>query len=402
MLVRYSHELRPYALWLALAAWALDAADRWIERGGERFPVEFAVAATTAMLVHYFAVTLWFPVAAAWLEGRLDGRIRRRFGRMQLGLFLLSTAPIAAWLLALWRWGGTLPPGRRPQWSYEEIERRLEDLLLRGYEAQPTVDHALLLFAVLAGVGFAVVARRRGGSSVLAGLVGGTFVVELALLAAARFTHFRYDQFGLLFFELAMAAGIVAFANTVGRWNRASGIATATILATAVVATSVNGLIGYAQRGRHDWPAVARAIRALEGPEAPIATGHPFGEISLGYYLGRYDRYREPVRGFATFSNDRRKLEALLAADPAPCRLVLLSWHSRPPELVAGLEPARPILELPETDDAALYRFATPGAEARDCEPPSGFAVEPSPGYGHLFPWLRLAAPGAPSAAAGS
>jgi hypothetical protein len=392
VLVRYSHELRPYALWLLLAVWALDAADRWIARGAERFPAELVAVAAAASITHYFAIALWLPVAAAWLEGRLDGTAKPPAGRMHAGAVALAIAPLALWLAAVARWGGPHQAGPLPVWTIDLVEKRFEDLLLRGYAWQPAVDHAMLLFAALAVVGFIVVARRRGGLPVLAGLVAGTIFVELALIAAKRFTHFRYDQFGLLFLYAAMAAGIVTFAGIVARWNRASGIATAALLAAAVVATAANGLVGYAQHGRPDWSAVARAVEALDGRDARIAATIPWARISLGYYLDRYRSNtgwpRDPDDVPVLF-NDRARLKEELARAPRCLPVVEAGWP-RNQHLFDGLRPKSPVLRWRDTDDVRIFRFAPRGAPRRDCLPPEGFTPAPSPGYGRLFPWLSF------------
>ena len=115
------------------------------------------------------------------------------------------------------------PPYKNPNLP---IEQRVDDLLLRGYAGQPTVHGATLLFAALAVLGFGLLARRRSGLTLLAGLFGGTLLVEFVLPLADRFSHFRYDQFGLPFVFVAMAFAIVAFSRQLARWNRLSGVAT--------------------------------------------------------------------------------------------------------------------------------------------------------------------------------
>jgi hypothetical protein len=388
VLVRYAHELRPYALALLFFAWALDAADRWLERGGRGFPLELAVAAALAASTHYFAVVVWLPIAAAFLEARLDGRAKQPLGPVHVGAVALALAPLALWWALLFARGGPPQPFVRIAWSWEAIEQRFDDLLLRGYAGQPTVHGATLLFAALAVVGFGLLARRRSGPTLFAGLFGGTLLVEFVLPLADRFSHFRYDQFGLPFVFVAMAFAIVAFSRQLARWNRHSGVATGALLAAAVVATSATGLVGYAQHGRPDWPAVARAVVALDGAEANVAVSIPWAQISLGYYLGRYERWPQEPRGIALLMNDRAKLAAAIASRSG-CHLVLVAGHPRERDLLHGHRPKPPILRHTETDDADLYRFAGPGTDPATCFAPSGFRLEPSPGYGRIFPWAR-------------
>lgn len=387
VLLRYSHELRPYSLSLLLSVWALDASERWLERGAARFPLELALAAALAAITHYLAVALWLPVAAAWFEARSEGRVASLGLRLPSAL-VLSLLPLAGWFGLLAAYGGPQQMIRTAQWDWSLVERRFDDLLFRGYVGQPVIDGASLLLALLTLVGFAALSRRRGGLTVFAGLFAGTALIEVALLAMGRFSHLRYNQFGLLFLLTAVAAGTVACARLLGTFSRSSGIATGALLAAAVLASFVTGIVGYAQHGRPDWPAVARAAAALRGPDAYVVTTNQWAQISLGYYLGRYRHLREPPRRVATVFGDRGRLLEEIAGQPAGCVLVLDAGFATPQELYAGLRPKHPVLALPDTDRARLYQFATAGIARQDCFPPADFHLEPSRGYGDILPWL--------------
>lgn len=387
ILVRYAHELRPYALALLLSVWALDAADRWIEKGAARFPLELVAAAGLASITHYLAVVLWVPIAAAYLEARLEGTVDTPFAWPKLAALALSVLPLALWFALLAAWGGPHQPSPVADWNWVLIERRFGDLMLRGYVWQPAPELSLLLFAILTAMGLAWVARRRGGLTVLAGVVAGTGLIEVALVVAQRFSHVRYNLFGLLFLHTAIAAGIVAFARSVARWNRLSGVTTGGLLAAAVVAASVTGLIGYAQHGRPDWPAVARAVTRLEGAQVRVITTIPWAQFSIGYYLGRMSKWGSEAEGVPVIYNDRGRLREELGRG-GDCHLVLVAGHPRVPHLLDGLRPKRPVLQHLETDQAELFRFAAEGIARQDCFPPPDFRVEPSPGYGELIPWL--------------
>lgn len=393
VLIRYAHELRPYALSLLFSVWALDACERWLERGGDRFPLELACAAGLAAMTHYLAVALWLPVAAAWFEARSAGRVASLGVRLPSAV-VLSLLPLAAWFGLLAADGGPEQPIRTAQWDWALVERRFDDLLLRGYVGQPVIDGGTLLLALLLLVGCGVLARRQGGLTAFAGLFAGTVLVEGVLLAMGRFSHLRYNQFGLLFLLTAIAAGIVACARLLATFNRSSGIATAGLLAAAVLATFVTGIVGYAQHGRPDWPAVARAVVALQGPEARVVTTNQWAQISLGYYLGRYRSLREAPSGIPTVLSDAGRLREEIARSSQGCVLVLAAGFETPEALFAGLRPKRPILSLPDTNRAQLYQFATAGTPRQACFPPADFAVEPSPGYGSLLPWLARRGPG--------
>lgn len=387
VLIRYSHELRPYALSLLLSVWALDAGERWLERGAERFPLELACAAGLAAMTHYLAVALWLPVAAAWFEARSAGRVAALGVRLPAAL-VLSLLPLAAWFGLLAVYGGPQQPIRTADWSWSLVERRFDDLLVRGYVGQPDIDGGTLLLALLLLVGCAVLARRQGGLTTFAGLFAGTAMVEIVLLATGRFSHLRYNQYGLLFLLTAIAAGIVACARLLGTFSRSSGIATAGLLAAAVVAIFATGIVGYAQHGRPDWPAVARAVEALQGKEARVVTTNQWAQISLGFYLDRYRNLREEPRGVPTVFDDPTRLREEIDREKQGCVLVLDAGLPTPDGLFAGLRPKHPVLALPDTNRAQLYQFAVGETPRQACFPPAGFAVEASPGYGSLLPWL--------------
>ena len=390
VLLRYSHELRPYALSLLLSIWALDACERWLARGGDRFPLELACAAGLAAMTHYLAVALWLPVAAAWLEARSAGRVTSLGVRLPAAV-VLSLLPLAAWFGLLAAYGGPQQPIRTAKWDWALVAQRFDDLLFRGYVGQPVIDGGALLLALLLLVGCGVLARRQGGLTTFAGLFAGSVLVEAVLLAMGRFSHLRYNQFSLLFLLTAIAAGIVACARLVGTFNRNSGIATAGLLSSAVLACFVTGVVGYAQHGRPDWPAVARAVVALRGPEARVVTTNQWAQISLGYYLDRYRSLREEPRGIATVFGDGHRLRAEIARqsdESEGCALVLDAGPPTPTDLFSGLRPKHPILALPDTNRARLFHFAAAGTPRQTCFPPPDFQIEPSRGYGRLLPWL--------------
>ncbi|MEZ5313644.1 MAG: glycosyltransferase family 39 protein [Thermoanaerobaculia bacterium] len=394
MLLRYSHELRPYALALLFFCWALDATDRWLTSDRSRFPLEITVAAGLASLTHYLAIAVWLPIAAAWWaeRGRASGASLPAW-RLMLSP-LVASLPLAFWFALLTT--STGPRWSLPvtHWSLVEVERRFRQLMLWGAGGQEIPRYAVALFAVLLVTGLALASRRREGVVLSAGLVGGTILVELALLAAGRFSHLRYNIYALPFLFAAVALGVVRLSSLVARWKRVVGGLVGILLVAALVVPSLAADVEYARHGRPDWPAIARAVRALDGDAAEVAVSSPWAMISIGYYLDRYSSWPEAPQGIELLQNDRNRLVAAVGRATG-CHLVLVAGGPLPSaEFVDGLRPKRPVLFLPDTDQARLFRFAGPETGKRSCFPPPDFRPEPTPGYGRLFPWLHSAPEG--------
>jgi hypothetical protein len=377
---------------LLFSVWALDASERWLERGARRFPFELTVAVALASMTHYLAVAVCLPVAASWIEARIEGRAAPLSWRVIVAL-PVAMLPLACWLALLARSGGPKQVFPLAVWNWETIERRFEQLLFQGYPGQQTVANAALLFALLAATGFLVMARRQGGLTLFAGLFAGTGLVEIVLFVHDRFSHYRYNQLGLLFLLTAIAIGIVAGARIVGQWHRLAGTATAALLVGAVFATLMNGVVGYAQRGRPDWPAVARAVVAIEGVHPHVVTTNDWSRISLNYYLAPLAHQMGGSASIVSAAGDRRLLDEETAAFAGGCLLVLDAGYPKERHLLDGLRPKPPVLFLADTDGARLYRFAIGGAARRSCAPAGEFTLRLSPGYGALLPWLERAIP---------
>jgi hypothetical protein len=160
------------------------------------------------------------------------------------------------------------------------------------------------------------------------------------------------------------------------------------LLAAAVLATLVTGVVGYAQHGRPDWPAVARAVTQLQGADAAVVTTNQWTQISLGYYLGRYRGLREAPSGITTVLGDAGRLRVEVARLRGGCVLVVDAGLPAASGLFAGLRPKHPVLSLPDTNGARLFQFAGQETPRQACFPAADFALEPSPGYGSLLPWL--------------
>ncbi len=388
LLLRYSQELRPYGLALLLALWTVDAADRWIVRGGESFPSEAAAAAALGALTHYFVVVIWAPVLVlAWEHRRSFQSPRRSLRRLVLAA-VASLVPLAGWGALILGAAGA-PKGFAPTtWTWLRVVDRGLQLFFMGHAEQIVPRGLMLLVVAPVMVGVSALFRREGGKAVLVGAVVGTAAPELVLAGTRHFSHPRYDLFGLPFLCVLIAAGWGSLPRLL-RWRRPELEGAAALLGCLAVSfAAVPGVMAYARAGRPDWPAVARAVETLGGRDATVLVSNDWSRISLGFALGRFDRWPLPPEpGIVSIRTDREELLARLAAQPG-CTLVLVAGYPESPGLLGGLRPRHPVADFPATDGARLYRFAGAGTSRETCWPPPAFTVQPTPGAGDLFPWL--------------
>jgi 4-amino-4-deoxy-L-arabinose transferase-like glycosyltransferase len=275
LFVWYSQEARAYALFAffsALAMWCFLRADR--EPTARRMAA-FAVAASLALLSHYFAIFLVAPMAL-WLA--------RRRERLSVALpALLAIALVGAALIPLVLAQGGHGAQWIGQWALISRLEAIPQYYLTGYTGSALGHSVELVVALplLAGVGVGLWqvltdTESRGAAIALALSACGVGLPLLLVAFGADYLAPR-NLIGAMVPLTALLAVILGARRT--GWV---GMALAALAALAFLAVCVDvDLRPRLQRG--DWQGVAKALHGARGQRL-VATVH-LGSAPLEYYL---------------------------------------------------------------------------------------------------------------------
>ena len=335
LFVWYSQEARAYGLFVLAASLALLCFLRALREPTSRRLAEFSLAASLALLTHYFALFLIVPMAL-WLiwralrggwgvengrprarargtaemtdvygrgepapararddleaEGRGDGRLTERAlpNPKHITRVLLALTPPTLVGLAL------IPlilaqGGHGTQWIGEwALASRLEAIpqyYLTGYSGS-SLGHgieALVALVILAGVLYGLwstLTRREERAALIVLTIVAAGVLTPVLLALLGADYLAPRNLVAAMVPLSALLAIVVAAQRTGH----VGMAFAGLLALAFLALSVDvNLSPRLQRG--DWSGVAGALRSAQ-PQHVITTVE-LGSAPLEYYLPR-------------------------------------------------------------------------------------------------------------------
>lgn len=388
--VRYSQEIRPYALSLLLAVLALRALDEMLDaEGGERrgpWGWTILVAASIGVVwAHHLGTLFLAATCGAWAVTHWLSRRRRATPEgtrsnllPRLGLaaacVALASVPLLAQKAALL---GRPAEAPAQEWTLAAAARRWEAITVAGSESAPLSPWgALLLILALAGALAAL--RRSATRRWLAAAVLGTAGVELALLAADHWSNARYDLFGWPFLILLAGLGVEALsAAAAHRWQRPpAGAVVAAILTAAALAGELRGLYAYYEEGRPHWDRVAELAHGAAPPGTPLLAVNEWTRLSLSYYLEGSRREVVSVEGGAALVER--------AARESGCAILVVAGYPQHPGLESFLRGQQLLAGFPPSD-ARVYAVAGR---------PGGCPERPSrplrPGPEPRSPWSRL------------
>jgi hypothetical protein len=279
--VRYSQEVRPYALGLLLLVASLLALDVYLERAD--FPrLLFLYAACLATLYTLYLAAFLLAVVAVSLvlEDCRDGDPTRRLtARRFLAWSPAFAAALAAGYAPWWPvllHALRLPPmTTAPRFSISRLGRYVSYFGFAHYD-RSALEAADLVFLGVLLLGVVVASRTPRLRFLILWGVGG-----VALLELAEQRHPTYDS---IFHWLPAGVGLTALAalgisrvvqaGSAGRW----------ILGALFLGLSVQGLVGYFRNGRPDWRPIARFLAATP-PSERIFVENQYTQLCLGYYL---------------------------------------------------------------------------------------------------------------------
>lgn len=276
LFIWYSQEARAYGLFVFFAALAMLCFLRALREPAARHLAEFALAASLALLTHYFALFLLIPMVL-WLAW--DGRARLR----QTLPFLFVPALVGAALIPLIAAQGGHGTQWIGQWALASRLETIPQYYLTGYTGSSLGHGIELLVALVALVGVlyglwkVLLAREERGALIALVILACGVLIPVALaLAGADYLAPRNLVAAMI--PLSALLAIVIAAQRTGR----TGMALAGLLALAFLALTIDvSLSPRLQRG--DWAGVAHTLR-LAQPEHVITTVE-LGAAPLEYYL---------------------------------------------------------------------------------------------------------------------
>lgn len=277
LLVWYSQEARAYGLFVFTASLAFLCFLRALSDSSTRRMVEFAVAASLALLSHYFAVFLLLPMGV-WL---LWAAIPRGFSRVLYALVLPAIVGVALVPLILAQGGhGTQWIG---EWALASRLEAIPQYYLTGYTGSALGHGVELMVALVIGAGvvyglWCTLTPREERGALIALVVSACGVLIPIVLALLGADYLAPRNLVAAMVPLSALLAIVIVAQRTGR----TGSVLACLVAFAFLALTVDvNLSPRLQRG--DWKGVAQVLK--EGPGARAITTVELGAAPLEYYL---------------------------------------------------------------------------------------------------------------------
>jgi mannosyltransferase len=293
LLVWYSQEARAYGLFVLTASFALLCFLRALRAPTRRRLAQFALTASLALLTHYFAVFLLFPMVLWLVWGAVPagphsgGTPRERTANPKnlprvlcaVSLPLLVGLALIPLILA--------QGGHGTQWIGEwALASRLEAIpqyYLTGYTGA-ALGHGvelLVLLVLLAGFAYGLWStltqrEERGALIALTVAAGGVLIpIALAVLGA---DYLAPRNLLAAMVPVSALLAVVIAAQRTGR----IGAGFAVLLTLAFLALTIDmDLSPRLQRG--DWKGVAKVLRAARGER--VITTVELGAAPLEYYL---------------------------------------------------------------------------------------------------------------------
>ncbi|MGA7703870.1 MAG: glycosyltransferase family 39 protein, partial [Solirubrobacteraceae bacterium] len=277
LLVWYSQEARAYGLFVFTASLAFLCFLRALSDPSSRGLLEFAAAASLALLSHYFAVFLLLPMGAWLLWASIPGKVLRVLCALALPAVVgIALIPLIA-----------AQGGHGTQWIGEwALASRLEAIpqyYLTGYTGSALGHGVELLVALAIGAGvvyglWCTLTPREERGATIALVVSACGVLIPIVLALLGADYLAPRNLVAAMVPLSALLAIVIVARRTGR----TGALLAGLAAFAFLALTVDvNLSPRLQRG--DWAGVARVLEGGTGARA--ITTVELGAAPLEYYL---------------------------------------------------------------------------------------------------------------------
>ncbi len=327
--VRYSQELRGYALGLLALVLALSAAELALNRKSWHGWVILGLALSLCYWSMYIAAISLVPILLTILQTAA----RRSTVRRDLTAFALALVSSAVlfipWFSIVEQAATKTHERQATEWTWSLLGSRWQFLTVGGVEGT-AMSAGAVLFAALVAAGMVAAARNSRGRSILVGAIAGSAGVEVVLWLTDHWSNGRYNLASWPFLVLLAGLGcarIADLAARLGRGRRATWVAGGVVAALLIFEAA--GLADYYRRGRPDWQSVAQTAQAAAAPDRPILVSNEWTRISLGYYLAQLEGAPR-----ADVSNRLRVIVPDAGATELPgegCIVLVDSWAPKPP-----------------------------------------------------------------------
>ncbi|HEY2798583.1 MAG TPA: glycosyltransferase family 39 protein [Thermoanaerobaculia bacterium] len=274
--VRYSQEVRPYALGLLFLTAAVAALEAYREKPGRGLAAAWFLSVLAAMYTLYFAGLLAILVGVCLVFVERRGPLGALWRRMPMILtgWLLGYLPWLASVVTVARKSPPMPGERLDAaWWIEH----LQVLGTGDWKVEP-LSLGSILFWLLVVVGLTRVRTSRpalvAASWLLLGGLAQIVVMQLRPhYPAVR--HFLPSWLGAVLLASCAISVLVRFAA--GRW-------TAVLALCAIAVYDARTLVEYYDHGRPRWDAVAAFLRDQVRPGEHVVAVNGWAFRNLGYY----------------------------------------------------------------------------------------------------------------------
>lgn len=287
--VRYSQEIRPYALALLLVCVDLWILDHYLEHASRRRLAAFLILSVATAYTSYIAALIVLIASAGiLLSDFARSEIRRRnvfsFLRNAPVLVVGFGAAFLPWwpvLLAAFRAPGLSAP---PPIRWERAARIASFFGFGDRDWQP-LGLAGMIFVGVVVTGTVLAARDARLRFLLAWGFGGILVMEVL--------EQRHPVYDSVFHELPAGMALTGLAAVSLSWVWGRARIPAAILFAVVVALELRGVGRYFADGRPDWRPLAAYLRRTPSAE-PILAGSQYTQLCVGFYVNGPDWLNHP------------------------------------------------------------------------------------------------------------
>ena len=274
--IRYSQEIRPYAIGLFALTAAISALLEYRHTRQRRWAVLWFVSLLTAAYTLYFAALVGVITSATLIFLERKDRLNslwRSAPKLAVAALILYL-PWVRVVIAVIRQPPFAP---RDQLNAEWFSYRLQVLGTGDWQVEPISIGSYVLW-ILAAAGCVIAWRSAAGRSLAVWLVGGLAAEILILEIHPHLSAVRHLLPGWLAVFLLAGVAVAAFTRFQG------GIAIGALLCAVIAAADGRTLRAYYDHGRPDWRQAANFVALKIQRNERIFAGNGRADLNFGYY----------------------------------------------------------------------------------------------------------------------